>query len=502
MKIGEKIISNATYLFLGWFTTVVLSFVFWFSLGKTLVKEELGIVSTIINFIALLTLFSLLGITFALQKLIPEFKRKNSKKLYALIRISAKPIFITLAIVLLILFIFSNHLSSILKVSRESIFICTFSLSIIVPFSFFGSILYGFQNMKKFFITDLFQIIIRILISLLLIFLGFRFYGPLIAFGFGYLIPLFFRIDLKYFKNNNSYFSYKKLFYYASPAFILTITSSIITNSQYIILTILKNPGVTGIFTIAFLLTSFIGVMFNVLSSAMFPIISGLSVDRKMKSREGYLIALVLRYSLTVIIPISVILLIFSKWFVLSFSSIEYISASTYFPILIPGAMLFGIGGIFNSNIYAIGKPKISRNILVATTLLFLTISILAVQYFSVMGLLFAYLGSMLFYFTLNLIYIRKFLTINFFISDIFKMLLSSTIIGLVILFIYPMISNIIIVAIISISSIVLYLILLLPMKFYRGEDIRILEFFAKVIPTFNKLLSMIIDFLKKFRNK
>lgn len=502
MRIGEKIISNATYLFLDWLTTALLSFVFWFSLGKTLVKEELGIVSTIINFIAIVSLFSLLGITFALQKLIPEFKRKNSKKLYALIRISTKPIFITLTIIILILLIFSNNLSAILKVSQESIFICTFCLLAIVPFSFFGSILYGFQNMKKFFITDLFQMIIRILISLLLIFLGFRFYGPLIAFGFGYLILLFFRIDLKYFKNKNSHFSYKELFYYASPAFVSTVASNAILNSQYIILTILKTTAITGVFTIALLLTSVLGIMINVLTSAIFPIVSSLSVNHKMKRRQGHLIALVLRYSLMVIIPLSIIFIIFSKWIVLSFSSIDYISASDYFPMLIPAVILFGIGGMFNNNLYAIGKPKISRNILVVTTLLFLLLSVLAVQYFSALGLSFAYLISMLVYFTLNLIYIRKFLAIRFFISDTLKILLSSAFIGLLLLFLYSTISSIVLIIAISIFSAIIYLILLLPLKFYKYEDIRILQFFAKKIPVLNKFLLVIIDFLKRFQNE
>jgi len=502
MRIGEKLISNTTYLFLNWALTAVFSFIFWLTLGKTLPKQELGIVSTLINFVILLSWISSLGITMAIQKMIPEFGGRSTNKVHALIRISIRPIIIALTVVILILFVFSNQFSALLKVPIEGILISIFSLSVIVPYVFFGSVLYSFQNMKKYFLTDFFQISLRLSISILLIFLGFRFYGPMIGFGLGYFIVLFLRINLKYFKNKNTSFSYKKLFYYASPAFILTVTSFLMTNSQYIILTIIKNPGITGIFTIAFLLTSFLGVIINVLSYSLFPIISGLSVDRRTKNKQGYLIGLVLRYSMTIIIPISIILLIFSKWFVLSFSSIEYISASTYFPILIPAAILFGIGGTFNTNLYAIGKPNVSRNILVVTTSLFLITSILAVQYFSALGLSAAYLVSMLLYFTLNLIYIKKFLAIRFFASDTFKIILSSVFIGVLLLFLYPMIYNFITFIMVSVSSIIIYLILLLPLKFYRAEDIKILEFFAKAIPTLSKFLSMVIDFLKRFQNK
>jgi len=498
MKIGQKLISNTIYLSLDWFVITIMSFIFWFSLGKTLVKEELGIVSTLINFVVLISGISILGITQALSKLIPEFKKKDSKKLYSLIRISIRPILIVLAVILLALFIFSNQLSVILKVPREGILISIFSLFAIVPFSFFGSVIYGFQNMKKYFLTDFFQSFFKLSVSILLIYLGFRVYGPLIGFGMGYFIAMFMRLDLKYFKGKDSSFSYKELFVYASPALVSTIASYTMTNSQYIILSILKNPGVTGIFTIAFLLTSFIGVIVNVLASALFPIISGLSVDRKMKVREGYLIGVVMRYSMMVIVPISVVLLIFSNLFVLSFSSIEYISATTYFPILIPAVIMFGIGGIFNSNLYAIGKPKISRNIIVITAILFLILSIVGVSYFSALGISFAYLASMAFYLVLNVFYIRKFLKIKIFTSDVIKILVSSALVGILLLLIYPVVNGIVSLAIVSISSMILYLILLVPLRFYRSEDISILEFLAKKIPTFNKPISMAINFLRK----
>lgn len=499
MRIGQKLISNTVYLFLDWFAISILSFIFWFSLGKTLAKQELGTVSTIINFTVLFSWISFLGITLALQKMIPEFKKKDSKRLYALIRISLKPILIALTVIILSIFIFSNQISSILKVPQEGMIISIFSMLAIVPFTFFGSILYGFQNMKRFFLTDFFQALFKLSISILLIYLGFRAYGPLIGFGMGYFIAMLMRLDLKYFKGKDSSFSYKELFVYASPALVSTMASLVMTNSQYIILSILKNPGVTGIFTIAFLLTSFIGVLVNVLASALFPIISGLSVDRRMKVREGYLIGVVMRYSLMVIVPISVVFLIFSNLFVLSFSSIEYISATTYFPILIPAAIMFGIGSIFNSNLYAIGKPKISRNIIVLTALLFLATSIPSVQYFSAVGLSVAYLISMAFYFVLNLTYIRKFLKIKFFVKGILKILISSGFIGFVLLLLYPLVSNIIMLAAVSIFSIIIYLLLLLPLKFYINEDIRILEFFSKRIPVLNKFLLAIIDLLKKF---
>ncbi|MFB0544970.1 MAG: oligosaccharide flippase family protein, partial [Asgard group archaeon] len=64
-------------MFIDWLVVSIFAFLFWFILGKTLKTSELGIVSTSINFIILVSIFSTLGINNALQKIIPELKRKK-----------------------------------------------------------------------------------------------------------------------------------------------------------------------------------------------------------------------------------------------------------------------------------------------------------------------------------------------------------------------------------------------------------------------------------------
>jgi len=505
MRIGEKLISNTTYLFLDWVTLSFLSFVFWSILGKTLgtselgVTSELGIISTSINFIILVTYFSTLGITLALQKLIPEIKKKKGiGNVRSLLRLSIRPIAISLIFISIIFFIFSNNLSVFLKIPYNVVLISIFSIVFYSLFAFFGSILYGFQNMRRYFLTDLFQILLRVFLSFFLIVIGFSYFGPLIAFCIGFLIILFFRINLNYFKKGSGLFSYKKLFDYAFPALISALATSFIFNSQFIILTVIKSTEITGIFTVAFIISSPILILPNVLTSALFPIISALSVDHKTKERQGYLIGLVLRYSLFLTIPLSLLLIIFSDYAVLLFSQQEFLPSTQYFPMLILGSIFYGIGSIFISNLYAIGKPKLYRNIMFLSSLLFLSSSLILTNYFSALGLSFSYLAVTVIYFLLCFNYIKKYLKIKLFVRDISKILLSSLLIISILLILKPFIYDAFVLPIFLVPIGLFHLYLLSLIKFYRAEDAKVLEFFGKKIPIIGKYFLTVAGFIRK----
>jgi len=498
MELGKKLVSNTIYLFLNWFTLALFSFIFWFVLGKILNPSEYGIVVTSTNFVLLIFSFSTLGITSALTKLVPEVaKRKGIKSVYSLVKTSMKPAIIFLFLLSLILFIFSYSLSVYLKIPNNVMLISIFSILAISMFNFFGTVLYGLQNMRRYFLTNFFQIFFQLVASIILILLGFRYFGPLVAFFLGYFLTCLLRVDLNYFKGSKSQFSYAKIFYYALPALIASITGYLMISGQYIILTILKNTEVTGIFAVASILSSVIGVLGNVLNSAAFPVVSELSINHKTKSKQSYLIGLVIRYNLFLTIPLSILLILFSRYAVLLFSSSQYLSATTYFPILIPATVLSSVGGIFYSNIYAIGKPKLIRNIMTITASLFLLFSIFLTIYFSALGLSFAQLIASFLIFSLSFIYIRKYLKIKFFVNDFFKVLFSSLIVALLLLIFKPFVYNIFMLVLILIPIGLLYLTILLFTNFYRIEDVRILEYLGEKIPILGKYFLIIIDFIR-----
>lgn len=499
MDVGRRLAANTSYLLLDWTFLTFFSLVFWIIIGKLLVPAEYGLISTSINFAIFFSTFTIIGITPAISKLIPEYveKKKNKKYINSFISSALRPIFISLTIISASLLLLSPQLSVLLKMPL-SLFLINILLLITISFyNFMWSTFYGFQQMRKIFVIDTMFGIGKIILSVSLIYLGFRQFGAVFAVFLSYLLVLLFKFNFRYFKPPSINIGYKNIFFYAIPALIVSITISIINNSQYIILTILKNPEVTGIFTPAYALSSLIFTIPSIINSGLFPIISQLSVEKGTKREQTYLINLVLRYALFIMIPSAALLLIFSKNFILLYTSQLFLQATEFFPILVPAAILFGTGHIFLGNLYAIGKPNINRNIMILISSVFVISAIILTNYFSAIGLSSSFLliSSLLFILTFS--YLKKFLKVKFYKKDIIKILLSSSVIGITGFYFRFIIFNTIVFILFLLSLGVLYILILNLLRFFRYEDVRLLEFFVNRLPVLKYPLKILLKLIK-----
>jgi O-antigen/teichoic acid export membrane protein len=496
--IGKKMISNTFYLFLDWFVIAVLSFIFWALLGKTLNRTEVGIVATSNNLVTLITVIATLGLSRALKKLVPEFKTsKGLKTIFPLTRFSLKPLLISLSIITVILLIFSNYLSSLIKIPYHAFLIIITSIIAYSLYEFFDSVIYGLQNMRWRFITDSIQITLRLGITALLIFFGLSFYGPLIAFFSAYFLVSFIKLNPLRLKSGRSPITYGQLFYYAFPGLIATLSVSLIVNFQFVILTIFQKPEITGVFAIASVISTAVGMAVQTLVAASFPIISALSPDKKTKQKQGYLIGLVVRYSLFLTIPLALVLISFPEYAVLLISKEEFLSSTKYFPLLVPAVILWALGTNFNLSLYAIKKPKLYRNIMLVPAISFILLSLILTPNFSAYGISFSYFMAMLLFFSLSFVYIRKHLKINLFLKDILKILFSSLIVISIPFVLRSFIVNTLMFIALLVPVALIYLILLLLTKFFRSEDVKILEYFGNKIPIIGKYILSVANFLR-----
>jgi len=500
VSVKDKLISNTIYLFLDWLVLTVTGFLFWAIGGKTLLPNELGIVSTSVNLVMVLGGISLLGLSITTWKLISEYlAKKEIEKINSLVRFSLKVILLSNAIILLIMFSLSSFFSSILKIPVNVIIITGVALLVYSISSQFGFIIYGFQNMKKLLITDFIGQTIKVIVSIFLIFLGFRYFGPLIGFLTGFVVVALLRFGSIPLKGAIKKIEQKEIMLtYALPAFIGTIFSLMFLNGQYVLLSMLKNPGVTGIFTVAMLLTTPLATIPQIISNALLPIISQLSVDRNSKKTQAYLIWTVLRYSLVIILPLAIFLILFSKPVILLFSRAEYLSASQLFPILALGSIIYGCGSIFLGSLYAMGKTKIYRNILIVTTVTFLIFAIPLIHILSGLGSAIAYTLSATILALLSFFYTRKFLKLDFHWKNIMK-LIVPTLISFGFLYLVTRFTQGLFIGIIfAVISCLIYLVILIPLKFYTIDDIKILDFLIKRTPILKKEIAKLRNFLSK----
>lgn len=512
MILREKLISNTFYLLLNWFSISVLSFFYWLVAGKTLLPQEYGIVSTSVNLISLLSGIAILGLGIAVWKLIPEYlAKRQKKKVSGLIKFSLKAILISNLLIATLLLIFYPFLTSVLKVPFTVIFIVAISLIILSFSTQLGSILYGFQNMRKVFTTHVAGHLTKIIVAAFLIFLGFSYFGPIIGFAIGFLLTALLRIGSIRLRTQAGSIDKKFVMLgYALPALIAGLAVIIFSNSPYIILTGITNPEVTGIFTVAMILTSMIALIPGTLSTALFAIISQLSGATNAKERQKNLIQLVFRYALFLSLPVAIFLVLFSEPVILIFSRPEYLGASQLFPILALAAIIYGCGNIFLSNLYAIGKPKINRNITIIATLIFLASSIpLTYKFYAIdplskvlpaFGLSLAYIFSVSILFLISFFYMRKFIGLVLSLKNISKLIFASLISLSFLYFVTRFVSGIISFCFAIIAGII-YLLTLLLLRFYSREDVEVIKYAAEKLP-FKKRILGLAEFLSKYTQK
>jgi O-antigen/teichoic acid export membrane protein len=340
----------------------------------------------------------------------------------------------------------------------------------------------------------------KVVFTVILIYLGFSYFGPLLGFILQSFLILLINFPLKHFIGPSGYINKKYIMTnYVMQAFFISLLWLILNQTPYIILTILKNNTATGIFTVASVITSEIAVIPSILSDALFPINSQLCIYRNAKKNQCYLIKLIFRYSLFIMLPITVFLITFSKPIILFYSSSDYLEAYNLFPILSIASLFFGCGVILLNNLFAIGKPKIQRNILVVTSLSFLLLSVPLTIIFSALGISLAYSLSVIILSFLSFYYIKKYLHFNIPFTDI-KKLLTGSIVSLIFLYFMSLfVRNLYLGIILFFVACFIYFIILIPLKFFKEDDIIVINYIEKKSPILKKELNKFKNFLSKF---
>ena len=499
---GKKLISNTAFLLLDWFSVAIFSFLFWIVVARFLTAEDYGIVATVVNASIIISSISFFGLGTAVFKLIPEYLQlKKTGKAYALIRFSFKLVFLVNLAVAVVLVIFSGQIAPILKLQPIHVIligILTLATSLA---NFSSSVLQGFQDMKWVSITDSVGYIVKAVGSFLLLFLFLSNLVPILVFTVALFIIFILRYNRKWFSKIPGEIDYKEIMnHYAFPTFLGSIAWMIFNNAQYLILTIIKDPSATGVFSVAAVVTTLIAVIPNTIANAFFPLLSQLSVGKSFRRKREFYVSMNVRYALFIAIPLAMAFILFPGKIVVLFSRTKYLGAIPLFPILSIAALMNGLGIMFSNNLYAVGKIKLYRNIVAITAILFLLVSIGLTEMFSAMGLSVAYALTMIFFFSSSFYYLKKMVNFKIKLLDVIKIAVSSSVWIVFFNFTSVIISNSILQIVYLAVSAIVYLLLLLPLRFYRKEDIRILDYARIRLPksllgTFDKLTNFIIKF-------
>lgn len=492
MSIRRKLASNAAYLFLDWCSSTVFSLLFWIIVGKSLLPGGWGIISTFTGLRGIIITFAVFGVTTAIWKLVPEYLEKNNiAKVGGLIKFSLQIVSLSSITLCLIILLASPYLGFI-RLPLNVIRLLAIAVVIDSLFVVSRSVIYGFQDMKRVAITNAFGQISKIVVSIYLLYIGFGYIGALIGLLLSSLVPLLLRLDYLMPKVKSKINRKAIMFEYAFPAFITSIFWIVFRNTQYVLLTVIKDTTVTGLFSIAMTVTSPIGIMPQILSGALFPIISQLSVNKNSRKLQRQLIQSVFRYMLFISLPLAIFLSLFSKPVIILLSRPEYLQASTLFPILALAALIYGCGNIFYSTVYAIGKPKTQRNIAAVTTIIFLLLSIPMTYFYSSIGLSIVYTLSLIILTVLSYTVVHTSLKFDLHLVSIIKLLIASSVSFSFLWTISKLTQDLIIGVVLTILAGLLYLAVLIPLRFYTEKDVKLLYYIASRMPFKKKMIRLV----------
>ena len=502
--IRARLISNAFFIFIDWFSLSLFSFLYWFIIGKTLLPEEYGIVYVFHNVTVIVASLLPLGTSISLFKLIPEYiHNKQFGKITSSIRFTLKLLIATTLITSLIILIFSNAISTLLKIPRFLVLLLPVSLFSYAIFSHQASIMQGFQHIRKLAITSAIGQILKAVIAGILVYANMSFFGPIIGFIASSLILVVIRGSYLLYNKNPVKIDGKELVLkFGVSALFDRISLLLLTSSASLILALFYTPEVVGIFGVAMLIGGQLSLVPTIFSFAMFPITSMLASSTRMEKRQSYLINSVFRYTLLITLPIITFVTLFSGKLITLLSQESYLSGKPLIPILAVGSLLLGISIIFTRSLYAIGKTDIQRNLFISTSIVYLILSFTLAYMFSALGVAIAYAMSAFVLFVTSFVYLRKTLKFNLPFKSIKKIIIANIFSLGILYFLSNYASNILVGTLYTILVGSFYLILLLFIRFYTIDDINLLNAVSNRISFGKNLMRLMIKIISKYTER
>ncbi len=478
MSTIRRALSNTFYLFGDWIVIMVLGYIFWIVLTKLLTASDVGIFSLISNVAISLTTITALGYNVSATRIVSE-KISNKQDVGGTNRYFLKTSLaanLMMAVTVVLFFGFFNIKSvgflESLAIAGYLVLNSIYNVSM--------GILQGMQDMRKVFSTDLLDYVLKLTLTIILVVVGLRYFGPIIAYIIATLIALFFRLSGINFTGNHV--DKSEVWKYSVPTMLGSLGLMLFFQSNVIILGSFRAIAEVGIFTLSFMITTPIRAVYQSISSAIFPIATGQWFSEK-KENVAELLSRSIRYTLVLALPALVIIFLFSSEILLIFTTQEYLAGANSMRIISLGSLLSGLALLFGTILFSAGRPKENRNVHLIGGIFNTLLCFALIPIFGINGASISFFLGSLTAFLLSFYWYKKFVKVKLKADYFPKILLAVTIFfafsyGMKI-FLEPVQSLIAT----SILGLTLYFATLIVMRFFDEYDLKLIESIEEKFP-------------------
>lgn len=376
LLLNHPLISGSRVILVGSFIANILNYIFNLSMLRLLSVEEYGLLTALSS---LIVLFGIFNVTFSnlYAKFAAMFYGRDDKSgRYHLIRVGIKTIIVFSIILLVLQIIFIQPFASFIHVNDTTLLVLIFISNF---FSMISSLPYGFlQGYMKFIIVSILSItqpILKVVIGVSLVLLGYSLFGVVCAIVLSSMIPVVFSywyIYTHYSKDKaqtpfDTDAFMKDLYHYGYTFFFSAIGLTLLSNTDIIIVRHFFDATTSGQYAALSLMGKAIFYLTAPINMVFFPLIA-YKKERKERLFHTVLLALgivalaAFLISLVYILLPNVVLSIFAP-------GAQYKVLSVYLGFFSIYILFFSLASVFNNFFLSIGKTEVFLFTLIAAIL-------------------------------------------------------------------------------------------------------------------------------------
>lgn len=391
---GSAIIATASIL------ASIFGFVTRSFLARILNASDFGLFYSVWAFFLVIQIFTSFGYPTALVRFIAYNHNKDSKKEND----SAKLVmhvfiinFLLTILVAVLIFLFANMLSTYFFKSTEALYLLYWVGGfMIVSFinTIASSIFQAFQNMLCAGLISFFNKFIFFAFCVLFYFLGFSRTSslPMQAYILGitlctliFVIPALKLISFKGLKKNFEKSVFLNLTSFALPSFMTQTAGLMISYLDTLILTIFVSLQEVGIYNSAIPTMLLITQVTGAITTTLFPMVAELHAKNK-ESKVRQALDVIYRFTICLIIPISIITFVYPAQLLRLFFGPQFISGALSLRILAIGTLFIALAKINFSVFNGLGKPSIPGKATVIAAIINVVFNFIFIPFFGIIA--------------------------------------------------------------------------------------------------------------------
>lgn len=261
---------------------------------------------------------------------------------------------------------------------------------------------------------------------------------------------------------------------FAIPTIPSNVSSWVVDSSDKYVIGIILGSGAVGCYSPGYALGSIL-LMFLSPFAILLPAVLPKYYENNQIEKVDIFLSYSMKYFLLLTIPAAVGMSILSKSLLLSLTTVE-IATNGYLitPLVAFGAVFMGIYGITNNIIILEKKTKILGNIWIGVAILNVLFNIITVPYLGILG---AALVTFLCYvlaFSITIFYSNKYFKLPFDIKSILKIIVSSFIMGVFVIFANP--SGLLNILIVVLFGVIIYFVSIFLLRTINKKEINIFK--------------------------